>query len=575
MLTNSASMFFHLLYIHLFRPFLKYAPKTSPLPSNVSPRRQCTHGATNIAKLMRLYKRSYGMRQICNIVVYIAHSACTIHLLNLPDKNARRDINHGVKQLEEISSSWPCAKRTLGVLSMQARKWKVELPEEAAAVLQRAFPEYAIDTPGSGSPQVVKSAASPGSATSQSSQKAPPAATDFDVWAGGADLAMDTDDITFDDLDLSFDSLMQQQPGQFAFATSHPSDTSTIAGGPSSLDERQHSTGYNSAFASPPTSGQLSPAEQGVQFWTRPGSGSVSTPLSSSDLNGFQHAIAATASPTQQQFSMPNYASMHPPPVPQQSSKKRPSSTQSQQPKSTPQSFSNSQRHGTSSSRPKQPPPVLTNRANTNADIKNQGRRASATDSMFGGVQALLSESHDFWLRDQSKMATGFGNWRSAAAAAAAAKQQPSHHLDTAQSPTSSNASSVTPASVPTSSSTASRPQQHQPTPTQMDRQCGVPIPTNTPGSSTPCAGPLDCDLHATAAKRTVPGRSRPFDALMGQELARRWEAGRAAYYGNGAGSGAVGGGGAQGVGNMGGSGHGGHGHGHGHASAGSDEWCG
>ena len=50
---------------------------------------------------MRLYKRSHGLRQICNIAVYILHTACTIHLLNLPDKNARRDITHGVKHLEE------------------------------------------------------------------------------------------------------------------------------------------------------------------------------------------------------------------------------------------------------------------------------------------------------------------------------------------------------------------------------------------------------------------------------------------------------------------------------------------
>jgi hypothetical protein len=136
-------MFFQLLYIHLFRPFLKYNPNNSPLPAHVSPRKLCTQAAAMISKLLRLYKRSHGLRQICNICVYIAHSACTIHLLNLPEKNAKRDIIHGVKHLEEIAEGWICARRTLGILSVLAKRWKVELPEEADAVLQRTEPSRA------------------------------------------------------------------------------------------------------------------------------------------------------------------------------------------------------------------------------------------------------------------------------------------------------------------------------------------------------------------------------------------------------------------------------------------------
>ena len=143
-------MFFQLLFIHLFRPFLKYNQSTSPLPANVSPRRLCTQAAAMISKLMRLYKRSHGLRQICNVTVYIMHSACTIHLLNLPDKNARRDIIHGIKHLEEIGEGWLGARRTLSILSVMARKWKIELPEEAATVLARAetkFSPHSTDTP--------------------------------------------------------------------------------------------------------------------------------------------------------------------------------------------------------------------------------------------------------------------------------------------------------------------------------------------------------------------------------------------------------------------------------------------
>ena len=135
-------MFFQLLYIHLFRPFLKYNQATSPLPTHVSPRKLCTQAAATISKLLRLYKRSHGLRQICNVVVYIAHSACTIHLLSLSEKNARRDIIHGVKHLEEIAESWLCARRTLGILSVLAKKWSVDLPEEATVVLARTNAKF-------------------------------------------------------------------------------------------------------------------------------------------------------------------------------------------------------------------------------------------------------------------------------------------------------------------------------------------------------------------------------------------------------------------------------------------------
>ena len=157
-LLTEDSMFFQLLFIHLFRPFLKYNQATSPLPQTVSPRKLCTQAAGTISKLMRLYKRSHGLRQICNIVVYIVHSACTIHLLNLPGKDAKRDIVHGVKHIEEIAEGWLCARRTLSILSVLARRWKVELPEEATTVLARTDRKFGIYTaPAHSSPARPKS----------------------------------------------------------------------------------------------------------------------------------------------------------------------------------------------------------------------------------------------------------------------------------------------------------------------------------------------------------------------------------------------------------------------------------
>lgn len=135
-------MLHHLLLIHLYRPFLKYTKTNTPLPSHVSPRKICTQAASAISKLLRVYKRTYGLRQICNIVVYIAHTACTIHILNLPEKNAQRDVIHGVRNLEEIAEGWLCARRTLRILDISASKWQIELPPEASVIFERTHAKW-------------------------------------------------------------------------------------------------------------------------------------------------------------------------------------------------------------------------------------------------------------------------------------------------------------------------------------------------------------------------------------------------------------------------------------------------
>ena len=114
-----------------------------------------------ISKLLRIYKRTHGLRQICNIVVYISHAACTIHLLNLPDKNAARDIVHGLKHLEEIAESWLCARRTLGILHLVAKRWNIELPDEAAKTFARATTKFGPFKDHKSSPKVGSPMAHP------------------------------------------------------------------------------------------------------------------------------------------------------------------------------------------------------------------------------------------------------------------------------------------------------------------------------------------------------------------------------------------------------------------------------
>ncbi|OQE32934.1 hypothetical protein PENFLA_c001G09757 [Penicillium flavigenum] len=135
-------MLYQLQIIHLYRPFLKYTKTSTPLPSHVSPRKICTQAAATVSKLLRIYKRGYGLKQICNVAVYIAHTACTVHLLNLPDKNAQRDVIHGLKNLEEMAEGWLCARRTLRILDISANKWQVELPPEAVSIFERTHNKW-------------------------------------------------------------------------------------------------------------------------------------------------------------------------------------------------------------------------------------------------------------------------------------------------------------------------------------------------------------------------------------------------------------------------------------------------
>ncbi|EWC48687.1 hypothetical protein DRE_01909 [Drechslerella stenobrocha 248] len=136
-------MFGQLLYLLLFRPFLSANNSGSAsFPANISPKRICINASTAISKILRMYRQTYGLKQIPNIVVYMVLSACTIHLMNMPAKTAKRDIVQGIKCLEGIAEYWLCAKRALIILKVLSLKYSIELTDEAEIVLSR------IDTSG-------------------------------------------------------------------------------------------------------------------------------------------------------------------------------------------------------------------------------------------------------------------------------------------------------------------------------------------------------------------------------------------------------------------------------------------
>ncbi len=364
-------MFYHLLYIHLFRPFLKYSPSTSPLPPDVSPRKMCTAAAAQISKIMRIYKRTYGLRQICNVAVYIVHSACTIHLLNLPladssistsadgtkvssegvGKAAKRDIVHGVKQLEEVAEDWLCARRTLSILSVLARKWNIVLPEEAKLVLERTDSRFGTFSTGD-----VPSPAQTQLTGENNSQRtsASPRDTDFNSVAGVVDHGYGA---------TSMAEMMQMNP----MATANPIS--------------MHTPQPPSPFA----------------------------------MDNFSFCPSG-----QNQYSPTPYANS-PARLPPQTIDRQPQipyvQQQHQQQHRTPPLYQ--PMAATSISQPSQPSPGFhpihtgqprSRRHHSNSSTPPPQAQQLSPSNMFGHISAL-ENSQDWWLRDQAALAVGFENW--------------------------------------------------------------------------------------------------------------------------------------------------------------------
>ncbi|KAI5288685.1 hypothetical protein KEM54_005001, partial [Ascosphaera aggregata] len=99
----------------------------------------CSQAAFAISESLQIYKEAYGLHFICPVAVYTIHSACTIHLLSLPEKAASLNLINGIRGLEIIAEGWPCARRALRIIDLSSAKWSIALPDEAEEVLQRTY----------------------------------------------------------------------------------------------------------------------------------------------------------------------------------------------------------------------------------------------------------------------------------------------------------------------------------------------------------------------------------------------------------------------------------------------------
>lgn len=363
-------MFFQLLFIHLYRPFLKYTQSTSPLPSHVSPRKLCTQAAATISKLFRLYKRTHGLHQVCNIAIYIIHSACTIHLLNLPDKNARRDVTHGVKHLEEIAEYWLAARRTLRILHVSSERWKIELPEEAAATFSRTLAKYG---PWGSSEQAQSPSTSVGS---------PPVHTG--------------------------DYSASPHPGDFAESPVPQLAENMVAQSQSNMQPQRPLTAYNTQSGTAP-------------FGNRAASGETSQMPQTGNYYYQQSAQPAPVS-TQPELQIPAPANVTQTPAFSQAGNfvtpmVRPQPRPTSQPQPRPISSSSfeltqQQQDAWNGHQARRASASL---ANKNFATATQGAQARAANNsasvLFGGIGSLVEENREWWLKDQSSLAMGFGNW--------------------------------------------------------------------------------------------------------------------------------------------------------------------
>lgn len=361
---------------------------------------------------MRLYKRTYGLRQICNIAVYIVHSACTIHLLNLPladaesecaldkggdgedgkekatsaseqvGKAARRDIVHGVRQLEEIAEDWLCSRRTLSILSVLARKWKIGLPEEARLVLERTDKKYGTFSTGD--------VASPSPSSSKEENfgyEGPRRTSPFGARA---------------DEGVEFGGHGGAGCDRGRFGGTNVGDM--VQGFHNGIALTQHSSPYESQLATPIMQ-QLQPHQHVQQ----------QQPASSFGNEG-QFANFMRFSPNRMSPGMQNPQQHQVPQHTQIGQQHGPSFPRSQA--SLPP-FTQSQQFQQQYSRPVSATSVPSpNLATLTPGIQSvhgtpiPGHLSSATMfNQFGAMEEAGVSSQDWWLRDQAQIAVGFGGW--------------------------------------------------------------------------------------------------------------------------------------------------------------------
>lgn len=157
-------MYYHTLFIHLFRPFLN----VDLTNSKVSPRDICTSSANSVASLVSTYRQTYGFRRVPILTTHITLTSSIIHLLDLPNPSSARNLILVLTSLREMATAHAFASRCVQIIMALARQWNINLPAEVSQAAYHTVSEPMLSMPdGMSSSQTPDSYLSPSSDLAQ------------------------------------------------------------------------------------------------------------------------------------------------------------------------------------------------------------------------------------------------------------------------------------------------------------------------------------------------------------------------------------------------------------------------
>jgi len=122
-----ASMLYHTIIVHLFRPMLK----VDLIHSDVRPRDICIEAANKVSEIIRTYRKFYDFRVAHLAIPHILLSVCIVHLLYSKDnKTSYRNLVEGLQGLDDLHECHYFGARSFRILHTLAKTWNLPWPEE-------------------------------------------------------------------------------------------------------------------------------------------------------------------------------------------------------------------------------------------------------------------------------------------------------------------------------------------------------------------------------------------------------------------------------------------------------------
>lgn len=137
-----ASMLYHTVIVHLFRPLLK----VDLVHSNVSPRAICVEAANKASEIVRVYRQLYDFRVAHLVIPHVLLSVCIVHLLySKDDKVSYQNLVEGLQGLEDLHECHYFGARSFRIIHTLSRTWNLPWPEELRN--SRLVPQPELDRP--------------------------------------------------------------------------------------------------------------------------------------------------------------------------------------------------------------------------------------------------------------------------------------------------------------------------------------------------------------------------------------------------------------------------------------------